>query len=183
MSNDDASFNDFFKLLEDAVTRSQDITCPHNDGGYIHPLTAELVRNTISDHHKVTRSDTSYREAESRARSLIDMFGAMAGRARSLTVSDPNLLPYLQKVLDDLCEQDRECVQRRQSLVMSLGSARDRLKWQQSLCEHLSEEYKVPEYPPPEPATDKSTQLLLSTMIDSIDEEVTAAATETSKQG
>jgi hypothetical protein len=111
MSNEEyASFNGFFKLLGEAVTRSHYITCPHKDGGHIHPLTAELVQNAILEHHKVTRDETRYREAASRARSLIDLYGAMTDAEKSMTVSQPDALTSLHKVLDDLNEQDLDCV-------------------------------------------------------------------------
>jgi hypothetical protein len=85
------------------------------------PLTAKLIEKTRSDYVKVTDSDANYREAESKARSLIEMLGEMAGAAKSSTISHPKTLPYLAKVSDDLGERYRECVQTRQSFVGSLG--------------------------------------------------------------
>jgi hypothetical protein len=176
MSNDDyTSFNGFFKSLGEAVTRSHCISCPQKDGGYIHPHTAELVQNATFDCDKLELEETRYREAASRARALIDLHGAMTDAEKSIT--------SLYTVLDDLIEQDRDCVQRRQSLLMSLGSARDRLKSQRSLCEHLSEKYKVPEYPPPDPERDTEAQLVLSKMIDTLEEKVTNLAPESSTEG
>jgi hypothetical protein len=107
----------------------------------------------------------------------------MTDAEKSMTVSQPDALTSLHKVLDDLNEQDLDCVQRRHSLILSLGSARDRLESQRSSCEHLSERYKVPEYPPPDQEVDTGAQLVLSTMIDTLEEEVTTLAQETSRQG
>jgi hypothetical protein len=157
MSNSDASTNAFLLLLDNAAAQSNTdgYVCQHNDGGYIHPLTVDLVRRTRLEIDEVAKAEARLHESAVLAETLTFMlYQAMSPTETSRIVSNPETLARLNRFLADRGEREREYTQRRQALLTSLEFVRERLSSQSSLCEHLAEEYKVPEYIPSEQASD-----------------------------
>lgn len=157
MSKSSATTDTFLLLLRKVAAQSDldSYVCKHNDGGYIHPLTADLVRKTRLEIDHLHQAESRLGPSAALARTITFMLqNAMSETERGWIVSDPEKLSLINRVFADSKERERDITQRRQALSMSLQFVRESLDSQLSLCEHLAEEYKLPVYTPSTPPSD-----------------------------